>query len=86
MLPFEEDGDDSSAILGDFPEGRLSQIEVLERGIAPATIVISQCVVGRAEISGSDCDGTGEAPLRIIVAAYLVACAAAEATVEKRRA
>lgn len=76
MLPFEEDGDDSSAILCNFQEGGLGQIEVMERGIAPTAIVIGQRVVGRAKVGGSDGDGTGETPLRIFVAAYLVASTA----------
>lgn len=40
FLPSEGYGDYASAVLSDLQESRLSQIEVLERRVAPAAVVI----------------------------------------------
>lgn len=50
--------DDSSAVFCNFQESRLGQIKVLERGIAPAAVVIGKRIVRRAEVGGSDGNGT----------------------------
>jgi hypothetical protein len=41
---------------------------MLERGIAPATIVIRESRIWRAKVGGSDSDGAREAPLRVVTA------------------
>jgi hypothetical protein len=56
---------------------------MFERGIAPATIVIRQRIIRRAKVGGCHSNGTGMAPFRIIVAAYLEACTTAQAIIEK---
>jgi hypothetical protein len=67
-LPSEEYGYNSSSILSNVQESRLGQIKMLERGIAPATIVIRESRIWRAKVGGSDSDGAREAPLRVVTA------------------
>lgn len=71
--PAEGNRDDASAILGDFKKGRFSKIKVLERWIAPATVVVGLGKVRRAEISSGDSDSARKAPFRVIIAFHFVA-------------
>ena len=82
MLPSEGDWDNPSAVLGDLQEGGLGQVEVLEGRVAPATVVVGQGEVRRAEVCGGDGDGAGEAPLGVVVATQLIARPARQAVVE----
>jgi hypothetical protein len=59
---------------------------MVQRGVAPAPIVVGQRVVGRAEVGGRDDDGAREAPLGVALALHLVAGSAAQAVVEQRGA
>lgn len=68
--------------MSNLQESGLSQVEVLERRIAPPTVVVRQSVVRGAEVSGGQGDGTGEAPFGIIVASHLITGPAAQAIVE----
>lgn len=81
--PSEGNGDDPGSVLGDLEECGLGHIEVLERGVAPATVVVGEGIVRGAEVGGGDGDGPGEAPLRVVVALHLVAGPAAQAVVEQ---
>lgn len=56
--PLEQDGYDSSSVDADlFPSG-LSHVEMLEGRVAPPTVVVRESGVRRAEIGGSDRDGS----------------------------
>lgn len=83
LLPSEGNWDNPSSVLGNLQESRLSQIEVLERGVAPATIVIREGKVGRAKVGCRDHDGPWEAPPGVVIAPHLVAWPAAQAVVEQ---
>lgn len=85
-LPPEGDGNNPGAILSYLQESGLRQVEVLQRGIAPPTIVVGECVIGRTEVSSSDGDGAAQAPPWVVIAPHLVARAAAQPIVEQRRA
>lgn len=82
-LPSEEYRNNSSSKLSNLQESRLCQIKMLERGVAPASIVIRQSIIRRAKVGGCHSNGTGMAPFGIIVAAYLEARTTAQAIVEK---
>ena len=69
-------------ILCDLQESRLCQIEVLERGIAPPTVVIRESIVWGTEVGGGDNNGVTDAPLGFISAPHLVTCSTAQAIVE----
>lgn len=86
LVPSEWNRNNSSSVLGYLQESRLSQIKVLERRIAPPTIVIRQARVRRAEVCSRDGYGPREAPLRVIGASHLVARATAQAIVEQSSA
>ncbi|KAL2322279.1 hypothetical protein Fmac_026658 [Flemingia macrophylla] len=72
----------SSFVLSNFQESRLSQIKVLQREVAPATIAIRECKVRGAEVCGSDNNATGEAPFGVTVTSHLIARATTQAIVE----
>lgn len=59
---------------------------MLERRIAPTAVVVGQGQVRGAEVSGSDSDGTGQAPFGVVVASHLVTRPAAQAIVEQSSA
>lgn len=84
--PSEGYWDNSCSVLSDFEESRLGHVEVLERRVAPATVVVRQGQVGRAKVGGGHDDRAGEAPFRISTAPELVTGAAAQPIVEQRRA
>lgn len=67
-------------------ENRLREIEMVERRIAPATSVIRESIVWRAEVSCSDDNGAWKTPLVFTSTCNLIARAAAEATVEESSA
>lgn len=69
--------------MGNLKEGGLSKIEVLERGIAPASIGVGQGKVRGAEVGGSDGNGARVAPFGVIVAFHLVTRPTAQPTVEE---
>lgn len=84
--PAEGDGDNAGVVLSDLEECRFGEIKVLEGRVAPTTVIVGEGVVGRAEVSGGDGDGAGEAPFGIIIAPHFVARPAADAGVEQRSA
>lgn len=75
--------DNSSPELSNVLENRLREIKVLQRRITPTTVVIRERIVGRAEVSSSDNDRAGKAPLRVIVALDFIASTATEAIIEQ---
>jgi len=75
--------DDSSPKLSNVLKNGLREIEVLQRRIAPTTVVIGKRIVGRAEVSSSDNDRTGKAPLRVSVALDFIASTATETIIEQ---
>lgn len=77
---------DASTIFGNMQESGLSQIKVLERGIAPAAIVVRELVVRWAEVGGSDGDGAHKTPFGVINAPQLVAGTTVGALVEQSSA
>lgn len=72
--------------MSNLQESRLGHVKVLERRIAPPAVVVGQVIVRGAEVSGSDSDGTGEAPFGVIVAFHLITRPAAQAIVEQSSA
>lgn len=82
LLPSEGNRNNSSFVLSNLQESRLSKIEVLQRRVAPTTIVISQCKVRGAEVCGSNDYATGEAPFGVSVTFHLIARPATHAIVE----
>lgn len=72
--------------MSDLQESRLGHVKVLKRRIAPPTVVVGQGIVRGAEVSGSDSDGTGEAPTGVVVASHLITRSAAQAIVEQSSA
>lgn len=66
MLPSKEYWDNSTTIFSDVQESRLSQIKVLKRRVAPATVVVRQSIIRRTEVGGCDSDDTArEAPFGV---------------------
>ena len=59
---------------------------MFQRRIAPSTIIIRKCVVGLTEVSSSDKDRAGKAPLHVIVALDFIASSTVETIVEQRNA
>lgn len=53
-LPSEENWHNSGTVLGHLEENWHGEIKMGARRIAPATIVVRQSIVGRAEIGGRD--------------------------------
>ena len=84
--PSEGHGHDPGTVLSDLEEGGLGQVKMLEGRVASPSVVVSEGVVWRAEVGGSDHNGPREAPPGVVGALHLVACAAAEAIVEEGRA
>ncbi|CAL9044048.1 unnamed protein product [Musa banksii] len=84
FTPAEGDGDDAGTVLRYLEKGRLGEVEMLQRRVAPAAVVVGEGVVGRTEVGGGDDDGSREAPPGVIGAPHLVARAAAEPIVEER--
>ena len=78
----EGNWNNSSFVLSNLQESRLSKIKVLQRRVAPATIVVSQCKVRGAEVCGSNDYATGEAPFGVSVTFHLIARPATHAIVE----
>ena len=71
-----------SLILRDLQEGRLRQVEVLERGVAPPTVVIRFTRVRRTVVGSSHGDGACDAPLSVVGALQLITRPAAVPIVE----
>ncbi|KAK2997924.1 hypothetical protein RJ639_026080 [Escallonia herrerae] len=86
FIPSECYGHNSGTVLSYLQESGLCHVKMLQGRIAPATVVVRQSRVWRAEIGGSDGDGGGEAPSGVVVASHLVAGAATQAIVEQGRA
>lgn len=53
-IPLEQNRDNSTSVDANLFPGRLSHIKVLERRVAPASIVVRESKVRRAEICGSN--------------------------------
>lgn len=87
-LPAVRDGDDAGAVLGDLEEHGHGKVEVGTRRVTPSAIVVRECEIRRAEVSGGDEDGgaAGMAPPRVLVAFNFKASTAAKPVVEQRRA
>lgn len=75
--------DDSSPKLSNVLKNGLRQVKVLQRRVAPTTVVIWKRIVGRAEVSSSDNDRARKAPLRVIVALDFIASTATETIIEQ---
>jgi hypothetical protein len=56
---------------------------MLERRIAPSTIVVRQRRVRWAKICSSDSDGTGETPFGVIITSHFITSTTAQAIVEQ---
>ncbi|CAA7406211.1 unnamed protein product [Spirodela intermedia] len=67
-------------------ERRLREVEVLPGRVAPATVVVGLCRVGRAEVGRRHHDRPRQAPLRVGAALDLEAGPAAQPVVEHCRA
>ena len=72
----------SCSVLSNVLEYRLREIKVLKRRVAPASSVVGEGIVWRAEIGGCDHNGAWQAPCRVTSAPNLVARATAQAIVE----
>jgi len=84
--PAVEDGDNSRLVDSNLLVSGNSHVEVLERHVAPSTVVVGQIRVGRTEVCcrHSHCS-SGYTPSRL-VALHLKACPTAQAVVEEGRA
>lgn len=67
------DRDDSSTVLCDLKKGRFRHVEMLEWRVAPAAIVVGESKVRRAEVGGSDSNGSRKTPFRIICTSHFEA-------------
>lgn len=54
--------------------------------VAPATVIIGQCVIWGAEVGGGDCNNAMKTPFWVIGTPQLVAGATAKPMVEEGRA
>jgi hypothetical protein len=80
------DRHDAGAGDGDLREGRLGEVEVRLRRVAPPAVVVGERIVGRAEVGGRDDGGTTRQAAAAAGAADLKARAAALPVVEQRGA
>lgn len=86
VLPSEGNWNNSSFVLSNLQESRLSKIKVLQGRVAPATIAVGECIVRRAEVCGSDQYASRETPSWVTVTSHLIARTTAQAIVEKSSA
>ena len=72
-LPSVSHRHNSSSVLSNAQEDRLSKIKVVQGRVAPASCIVGQGVVWWAEVGGSDHDGARQAPPVVIRTPNLIA-------------
>lgn len=81
--PAIRDGHNSSPVLSNAEEDGLREIEMLQGRVTPSPSIVWEGAVGRAEVGGSDHDGSPQAVLVVVHAHQLIASSTAEAIVEE---
>lgn len=76
----------SSSILSNLKEGWFCHIKVLQRRVAPTTIIVGQSKVWRTEVCSSDNNGARLAPSWIIITPHFITCPTTQAIVEQSSA
>ena len=82
-LPSIRDWDNSSSVLSNTLENRLREVKMLQRWIAPASIIVWECIVRRAKVGSRDNNGTRKASFWVIHTFDFKASSTAQSIVEQ---